>query len=435
MSDDKQINLSEELRMPSPESGVNFGLEKNDVAEMNREKTCELINKTLDILNLVQMDKEGLLEVLPEPTVESRMIAEKVDNYICETAEKIITLRQLELQLAELPAELDPEMPEIAEQTISPEENKEIKLKNEIVGEKEGLTFPIFRDIAAHPEHLDKYATVIKGIKKMIERHGGDTSALSEKEQRLASWLIYKHDFGQADTKLCDIDQIRKPNTVAVIFDGDKYKFSSVDGKAVENNLFIKSADKDTAADKPAHPPEETISVLAAESGYEKVWEKVKNKLAKIISTENTVPFVLPGSVGGSNEFILNIIQKMNETDYLDLTNKNLMELLGYELDDFKAEISKAVEDEIFGTLPKEADVLLEPTGPGDGAVVLEGGSSAIKFVDSNTGKGFFTYSPEYLFYQNEAGSLIAKKDGVEYFIKPLIKEGNLEVIFEEIIK
>ena len=435
MSEDKQINLSEELEMSKPERGINFGLKKNDVAEMNRENTCELINKTLDILNLVQMDKEELLEVLPEPTVESRMMAEKVDAYIIQSAEKIIKLRQLELQLAELPVELDSEMPEVAEQKIPTEENKETELKNEIVGEKEGLTFPIFRDIVAHPERLDKYATAIKGIKKMIERHGGDASALSEKEQRLASWLIYKHDFGKADTKLCDIDQICKPNTVAVIFNGDKYKFISVDGNAVENNLFIKSDDKNITANKPARPPEETISVLAAESEYEKVWEKVKNKLVKIISTENTAPFVLPGSVGGSDEFILNIIQKVNETDYLDLTNKNLMELLGYELDDFKAEIYKAVEDEIFGTLPKEADVLLDPAGPGDGAVVLEGGSSAIKFVDSNTGKGFFTYSPEYSFYQNESGDLIAKKDGVEYFIKPLIKEGVLEVVFEEIIK
>lgn len=372
----------------------------------------------------------------------------------------------------------DVELVELPPLVLTPEQVVE-RVGEAVVHDAEGLTFPIFRDITNHPEHLDNYADEIKGIKQMIVRHGGDSSALNDKEQRLASWLIYKHDFGNAGTKVYDVMEIKKPDTVAVVFDEGRYKLGSVNGSDVENNLNIKSVEKGAEETLPAEfkfnntahmlkaigveeevklelpaeemnktvvpteiiteksvcSPEETVPILAAEGRYEKMWEEVKNKLVENLHTDKTVPFILPGSAGGSKEFILNVIQKISDTSYLDLTNKNLVELLSHEPDTSSTGVYKAVEDEIFGSLPKEADVLLESYGAGDGAVVLEGGSSAIKFIDPGTGKSFFTYNTGFMFYQNEMGDLMAKKGGVEYFIRPEFKQGELEVVFEKISK
>ncbi|HYE59686.1 MAG TPA: hypothetical protein VEA18_00685, partial [Candidatus Kapabacteria bacterium] len=101
------------------------------------------------------------------------------------------------------------------------------------VGRGEGVSYPIYDDLTAHPDHVKLYVEGNSGspeankIQAILERRGGDVNQLNEADLRRIAGLISKHDFGAIDANGDTILGVSTKgiDKVGVYFDPETCKF------------------------------------------------------------------------------------------------------------------------------------------------------------------------------------------------------------------
>ncbi len=116
-----------------------------------------------------------------------------------------------------------------------------------VAGKGEGITHVMYKDILAHPDRLNDYASKIPEVKELLDAHNGNVEELFKSDMdmhnlpsdtRKILFDIYKHDFNDKATNWEDAMHIKEPGKVAVVFDGEKYKLGTLDGSKVDDNLY-----------------------------------------------------------------------------------------------------------------------------------------------------------------------------------------------------
>lgn len=134
---------------------------------------------------------------------------------------------------------------------------------------------------------------------------------------------------------------------------------------------------------------------------------------------QNIIPIELEGSSShDTNNFMDEIKSKLKDLQVFDANNEALQSKLSSSSVLSERGMEDAVKEDIMNQLPDKgaSNLLFAEAQKGDGILVVEGGSHAVRIEDPNNfSNAYILKSNEYIFTKDLDGDPIAQKDGIDY--------------------